>query len=419
VWRTAQLERKAMTAKRLGSSIANHKAARSGSGPVARSAGADASTLATYLQETHAYDVLDAKQEIAIAQAIEERELAHWRVLVSHAPTLEVVETAVATHFEVPRELTAVRKLAHSKRRTSQTWKASVERCAASLRELDSARVALFDADMAVRAYLDEKGGGGSFLNKLNDARRAQQEAKNRFMTANLRLVVSLARRYETGLLPLADLIQEGNLGLMRAVERFDHRRGFRFSTYATWWIRHGFNRALSDKGRLVRLPVHLLDDAQRVARAYAELTTANHGEPPSLAELGKKTGISEDKLALIQLHATGRPTASLDRKLSDDSESSLMDILPDPEVEPPEESIDAERWNGKVASLLSKLEPIEAAILRFRFGLDDGEELTLEEVGAKYNLSRERIRQLQQQALHKLRHVLHDNQAPGDRSAA
>jgi RNA polymerase primary sigma factor len=408
-----------MTAKRIGTSTGIHRAARSGGGSVTRNAGADASTLSTYLAETHAYDVLDAKQEIAIAQAIEERELAHWRVLVSHAATLDVVAASIATHFEAPKELLALRKLAHSKRRTPASWKAGAERAAAALRELDSARVALFDADMAARAYIEEKRGSVAFLNKLNDARRAQQEAKNRFMTANLRLVVSLARRYETGLLPLADLIQEGNLGLMRAVERFDHRRGFRFSTYATWWIRHGFNRALSDKGRLVRLPVHLLDDAQRVARAYAELSTANGGEPPSLAELGKKTGISEEKLALIQLHATGRPTASLDRKLGDDSESSLMDILPDPEVEPPEESIDADRWNGKVASLLSKLEPIEAAILRFRFGLEDGEELTLEEVGAKYNLSRERIRQLQQQALHKLRHALHDAQAPGDRSAA
>jgi RNA polymerase primary sigma factor len=408
-----------MTAKRLGSNSVIPKAARHG-GPVARSAGADASTLSTYLQETHAYDVLDAKQEIAIAQEIEQRELAHWRVLVGNGPTLDVVTSAITPHFAAPRELVALRKLANSKRRTAQNWKAQAERTAAVLRELDSARVALFDADLAVRAFVEDKGGGSpSFLNKLNDARRAQQAVKNKFMTANLRLVVSLARRYETGLLPLADLIQEGNLGLMRAVERFDHRRGFRFSTYATWWIRHGFNRALSDKGRLVRLPVHLLDDAQRVARAFAELSAANNGEPPTLKELGKKTGISEEKLSLIQLHATGRPTASLDRKLSDDSESSLMDIIPDPEVAPAEDSIDAERWNGKVASLLSKLEPIEAAILRFRFGLEDGEELTLEEVGAKYNLSRERIRQLQQQALHKLRNALNDTQAPGDRSAA
>jgi len=232
-----------MTAKRLGSSTAIQRAPRSG-GPVTRSAGADASTLATYLQETHAYNVLDAKQEIAIAQTIEERELAHWRVLVSHAPTLELVVTAISSHFDSPKELLAMRKLAHSKRRTSANWKAAGERAATALRELDTARVALLEADNAVRAYLQEKGGAASFLSKLNEARRGQQDAKNKFMTANLRLVVSLARRYETGLMPLADLIQEGNLGLMRAVERFDHRRGFRFSTYATWWIRHGFNRA-------------------------------------------------------------------------------------------------------------------------------------------------------------------------------
>jgi RNA polymerase primary sigma factor len=409
-----------MTTKRLATvNRSLSQSARAGRGVAfARSADPDASTLGQYLSETHAYDVLDAKQEVELAKCIEERELAHWRVLLGHVPTLEAVLKSLETHFEVPRELLSLRKLAHSKRRTSDNWKVAVERGAQKLRELDTARVALFDADAAVRAQMQEKGGSLGFRTKLDAARAAQRTAKNRFMTANLRLVVSLARRYETGLMPLADLIQEGNLGLMRAVERFDHRRGFRFSTYATWWIRHGFNRALSDKGRLVRLPVHLLDDAQRVSRAYAELLTTN-GEPPSLVELGKKTGISEEKLSLIQLHTTGRSVSSLDRKLTEDGESSLLDILPDPELTPPDESIDAERWTGKLSDLLAMLEPIEASILRFRFGLADGEVLTLEEVGVKYNLSRERIRQLQQQALHKLRNALTSTQAPGDLSAA
>jgi RNA polymerase primary sigma factor len=247
--------------------------------------------LDRYLDDLQACSVLGPAQEIAMAERIEQLEIEHFEALLSHAPALDTLVAALAAHMEVPREVHALRKLTGSGRgaparaRREHALHAAAQR----LRELDVARVALADADGAVRRAFAGKRGSVRYLQSVAKARAAQQAAKNRFMTANLRLVVSLARRYKQGLMPLADLIQEGNLGLMRAVERFDHRRGFRFSTYAGWWIRHGFNRALSDKARLVRVPVHLLDDAQRAARASAE-AFARTGHAPTRDELARET---------------------------------------------------------------------------------------------------------------------------------
>jgi RNA polymerase primary sigma factor len=369
-------------------------------------------TLQRYFEDLHAYSLLDAKQERAMAQRIEELEIAHYEALLSYAPALGAVQAALRPHLQLPRELTGLRAGP-----TRATRERAVKRAAARLRELDVTRLGLAEADAKVRQQLADKPAAGPYLARVAKARAAQQAAQNRFMTANLRLVVSLARRYKQSLMPLPDLIQEGNLGLMRAVERFDHRRGFRFSTYASWWIRHGFNRALSDKARLVRVPVHLLDDAQRAARVSAKLQ-AQTGEAPSNATLAQATGLPEEKVALIQEQPLAQLPASLDRKLSADSDATLLDTLPSLADEP-EQALDAARWPHDLRKLLGTLTPIEATILRLRFGLEDGEELTLREVGAKYNLSRERIRQLQEQALDKLRAELARTQAPAEESAA
>jgi RNA polymerase primary sigma factor len=369
-------------------------------------AGEGQDSLSKYFGDMQAFDVLSAEQEISLARRIEALEIAHFHALLAHAPALDVIVKTLKSHMRLPKEVDALRKLvrpAEKERRASQSWERAVQRASVVLREKDSDRSLLCELDRNVRDAFVSTSGSARFLERVAKARVAHQAAKNEFMTATLRLVVSLARRYDRGLMPFPDLIQEGNLGLVRAVERFDHRRGFRFSTYASWWIRHALNRALSDKARLVRLPVHLLDDAQRVIRAGEDMRTVN-GEAPSEGEIAQKLGISEEKVAFVHKHAQAQKALSFDRSLGPDGDATLLDITPNPNELEAEERVDMARWPANMDKLLSTLQPIEADILRFRFGLDDREELTLQEIGAKYNLSRERIRQLQEQALNKLR---------------
>jgi RNA polymerase primary sigma factor len=238
-------------------------------------------------------------------------------------------------------------------------------------------------------------------------ADRAAQEARNDFVKANLRLVVSIARRFNHGRMSLADLIQEGNLGLMKAVERYDYRRGFRFSTYASWWIRHAISRALADKGREIRLPVHMIDAQHRLAKARRELT-ARLGRTPTSEELAEATEMPVDKIENMRRWVLDQ-SVSLDRPVGDEDGRVLGEVLEDPDREEASPTADLETaaLTGEIHRLLRLLKPIEADILRQRFGLVDDQELTLKEIGEKYNLSRERIRQLQEQALTKMRRAL------------
>jgi RNA polymerase primary sigma factor len=230
------------------------------------------------------------------------------------------------------------------------------------------------------------------------------QRSKNEFVKANLRLVVSIARRFNYGRMPLPDLIQEGNIGLIKAVERFDYRRGYRFSTYASWWIRHAISRALADKGRAVRLPVHMIDAYHRVARSRRDLV-GKLGRQPTTEEIGEHTGIGTTKVERMRSFLLDQ-SVSLDRQVSDDDGRKLIDFVQDPDQADnlPSERLVGEALTCEVRKLLGDLKPIEADILRQRFGLDTDRELTLKEIGEKYNLSRERIRQLQEQALIKMR---------------
>jgi RNA polymerase primary sigma factor len=370
--------------------------------------------LERYFRELEGLPLLDAKQERALAAEIEELEVAHWRAILSYRPAAAVVGDAVEPRL--PRrasKLDALRKASRAGGNDARRTR-TVEAAARQLRELDMDRSAVAAAGEAVRAAFASDRRAQRYLSRVSQAREAHQQAKRRFITANLRLVIAMARRYDPSLLPLADLIQEGNLGLMRAVERYDHRRGFRFSTYAAWWIRHAVNRALSDKARLVRVPVHALDALAQVARASSAIASRT-GATPSLAELAVETGMSEDKLELLGVEGLVKHPLSLDRSLGDEREQTLHDVLRDPDQGDPDQGLDQARWCAEVGQLLRVLTPIESAILRFRYGLDDGEELTLREIGDKYNLSRERIRQLQQEALTKLRRTLRQSRGASE----
>ena len=275
-------------------------------------------------------------------------------------------------------------------------------------RELYEQALSDIGLDDPVKMYLKDIGRVPLLTgdDEIELARRMQEDgdedAKKQLSEANLRLVVSIAKRDVGRGMLFLDLIQEGNLGLMKAVEKFDYQKGFKFSTYATWWIRQAITRAIADQARTIRIPVHMVETINKLTRV-SRILLQKLGREPTPAEIAKEMGISEERVCEIQKIA--QDPVSLETPIGEEEDSHLGDFIEDVTTTTPSDSVSTTMLKETLLSVLNSLTPREEKVLRLRYGVDDGRPRTLEEVGREFNVTRERIRQIEAKALRKLRH--------------
>ncbi|MFC8537151.1 RNA polymerase sigma factor RpoD/SigA [Streptomyces sp. NPDC057249] len=265
------------------------------------------------------------------------------------------------------------------------------------------------EAGVYARQILDgevESDAGGASREELEALVAEGERAKDVFIRSNLRLVVAVARRYPRAGLPLLDLIQEGNAGLVRAVEKFDYAKGFKFSTYATWWIRQAITRSIADQSRTIRLPVHLVEELGRIRRVQREFNREN-GRDPEHAEIAAELGSTPERVGDVLDWA--RDPVSLNMSVDDEGDTQFGDLLEDTSAISPEQSVLTLLRSEELEELIGKLDNRTASIIRMRYGIEDGRERTLTEVGKQHGLTRERIRQIEKHALLELKRMAHD----------
>jgi len=332
-----------------------------------------ADILALYLREMDEISLYSTEEEVAEARQVAELRDDLWRQ-VAELPFVkgEVTEARVKQILE---EIGTW--LLQYRRRKISAW-ALRRRCRMSPQRLQAASRSLLEA------------------------KRRLEAKRNEFIEANLRLVVKIANRYRNRHVSLSDLIQEGNLGLLRAVEKFDWQRGFKFSSYATWWIHQAVIRALAEKGRLIKVPIYFTERIRRVDRMYQSLSRELEKEP-SLAEIAENMGMEEREVTNLIL--TSKEPISLEAGMGDLEDISLADVLEDARVEQADEALKRNSLVDELEEALKTLSPREEQVLRLRYGLGEDQDHTLEEIGAQFGVSRERIRQIEQKGLRKLRH--------------
>ena len=335
-----------------------------------------------YLQDIGRVDLLTSEEEVTLARLVQRREtlLKQQRELSDTNPgigelhRLEELQRREANH--------------HSHWPTKQEW---ARAAGLSLQELQS-RIDAGYVAWAEQAAIEAK--------ELKLSLRNGRRAKDHMIQANLRLVVAVAKKYQQRGMEILDLVQEGTLGLERAVEKFDPTRGFRFSTYAYWWIRQGMTRAIATQSRTIRLPVHVTEKLNRIKRVQQEIAS-NEGRIASIADLARELGISEDTVRQT-LERVPR-SVSLDSRVGKDQDTQLGDLIEDGKATP-EETLTHDELHNDLEGLLDELTTREAAVLRRRFGLEDDAPQTLAQIGEELKLSRERVRQIETRALLKLR---------------
>ena len=335
-----------------------------------------------YLQDIGRVDLLTSEEEVTLARLVQrretllkqQRELSDTNQAIGELHRLEELQRREANH--------------HSHWPTKQEW---ARAAALTLQELQNRIDAGYEA-WAEKAAIDAK--------ELKLSLRNGRRAKDHMIQANLRLVVAVAKKYQQRGMEILDLVQEGTLGLERAVEKFDPTRGFRFSTYAYWWIRQGMTRAIATQSRTIRLPVHVTEKLNRIKRVQQEIAS-NEGRIASIADLARELGISEDTVRQT-LERVPR-SVSLDSRVGKDQDTQLGDLIEDGKATP-EETLTHDELHNDLEGLLDELTTREAAVLRRRFGLEDDTPQTIAQIGEELKLSRERVRQIETRALLKLR---------------